>query len=100
MNTVAISKTADSLQGLNPAWRLVGDALPAVLPHHYYDNDHSEPVQAVVEREGEVLVSPLTWCYSFRKKGWLTADLLDGLEPASYLNYGTVLAWCPMQTLR
>lgn len=100
MNTVAIANTPESLKLLNPAWRLVGDVFPVVLPHPYYENDHSEPVQAVVEQEGKVFVSPMTWCYSFRKHGWLAADLFDGLNPSTYLQYGKVLAWSPMQALR
>lgn len=66
MNAVAaIVNTPESLKSLNPAWRLAGDAFPVVLPHPYYENDHSEPVQAVVELEGKVFVSPMTNAFTY-----------------------------------
>ncbi len=77
-------------------WISVTDQLPRSEWDKYYHDDFSEPVAVMIDFEGAVRRSEMTWRYSFAYGGWVGAGLREGYKPSDYEDFGRVTHWSPL----
>lgn len=77
-------------------WIAVGEQWPKAEWDKYYHDDFSAPVAVMIDYNGHVRRSEVTWRYSFAHGGWVHADLREGWKPDDYSDDGRVTHWAPL----
>lgn len=77
-------------------WTAVGEQFPEAEWDKYYRDDFSAPVLVMIDYNGHVRRSEVTWRYSFAHGGWVHADLREGWKPSDYSDCGRVTHWAPL----
>jgi hypothetical protein len=94
-NALACTPSAQE-EAVRVTWISVDDEKPPAEWDKYYEDDFSAPVAVMIDYNGHVRRSEITWRYSFAHGGWVQADLREGWKPEDYSDCGRVTHWAPL----